>query len=80
MWRNDPAELALTRAEAAAALGAEALVHAIAVCAFFHMMTRLADGTGTPLDHGSVAATEAIRHAIGVNNYVSRRHLAPRQG
>lgn len=79
MWRNDPDELARTRDDVTAALGGDALVDAVAVSANFHLMTRIADGTGTPLDHGTVAPTEAIRAAIGVNQYVSRRHTAPRQ-
>ena len=79
MWRNDPDDLARARDDVAAALGGDALVDAVAVSANFHMMTRISDGTGTPLDHGTVAPTEAIREAIGVNHYVSRRHTAPRQ-
>ena len=80
MWRNDPDGLAGARDEVASALGGDALVDAVAVSANFHMMTRIADGTGTPLDHGTVAPTEDIRAAIGVNDYVSRRHTAPREG
>ena len=79
MWRNDAGELAIARDAVTAVLGGDALVDAIAVSANFHMMTRIADGTGTPLDHGSVAPTEAIRAEIGVNGYISRRHSAPRR-
>jgi hypothetical protein len=79
MWRNDPDELAHVRDEVTAVLGGDALVDAVAVSANFHMMTRIADGTGTPLDQGTVAPTEAIRQAIGVNSYVSRRHTPPRR-
>lgn len=77
MWAGDREVLAATRDEVVAGLGPEALVDAVAVSANFHMMTRIADGTGTPLDEGSADMTEEIRHAIGVNDYVSRRHVAP---
>ncbi|MFN0090020.1 MAG: hypothetical protein ACKVWR_07095 [Acidimicrobiales bacterium] len=78
MWRNDPEELAGLRDQATTVLGGVALVDAVAVSANFHMMTRIADGTGTPLDHGSVAPTEIIRQTIEVNDYLSRRHTPPR--
>jgi hypothetical protein len=77
MWRNDGGELAQIRHEVSARLGDAAVVDAIAVSANFHMMTRIADGTGTPLDHGTVQPTESIRATIGVNGYVSRRHTSP---
>ena len=37
------------------------------------MMTRIADGTGTPIDEGTIEASEEIREQIGVNEFVSRR-------
>ena len=37
------------------------------------MMTRIADGTGTPLDEGSVDMSADIRSQIGVNDFVSAR-------
>ncbi|MCH2634106.1 MAG: hypothetical protein MKZ71_10870 [Acidimicrobiales bacterium] len=39
----------------------------------FHMMTRIADGTGTPLDAGTVEPSAEIRDLIGVNGFTSRR-------
>ena len=78
MWRNDTAEMAGLRAKATAVLGGEVLVDAVAVSANFHMMTRIADGTGAPLDNGTLEPSVAIRAAIGVNDYVSRRH-SPRR-
>ena len=41
------------------------------------MMTRIADGTGTPLDEGGVDRTAAIRAQIGVDDMVSRRQIDP---
>lgn len=75
MWAADSTALAAVRDEVAEAMGGDALVDAIAVSANFHMMTRIADGTGTPLDAGTVDPTEDIRAAIGVNDFVSRRHM-----
>ena len=53
--------------------GADVLVDAVAVSANFHMMTRIADGTGTPLDAGTVEPSAEIRDLIGVNGFTSRR-------
>ena len=78
MWRNDPDELARVRDEVIARIDGDALVDAVAVSANFHMMTRIADGTGTPLDQGTVEPTTSIRETIGINDYVSRRHTPPR--
>jgi hypothetical protein len=75
MWDAEPAALAAVRDEVTAAMGGDVLVDAVAVSANFHMMTRIADGTGTPLDAGSVEPSADIRDAIGVNEFVSRRHV-----
>lgn len=74
MWGGDAAQLAAIRDEAATAMGGDALVDAVAVSANFHMMTRIADGTGTPLDAGTVEPSADIREQIGINDFVSRRH------
>ena len=44
-----------------------------AVAANFEMMTRIADGTGTPLDAGTVSVSEEIRSDLGINDYTSAR-------
>ena len=75
MWEGEPAQLAAVRDEATREMGGDAMVDAIAVSANFHMMTRIADGTGTPLDEGSVDMSADIREQIGVNDFVSRRHV-----
>ena len=53
--------------------GADVLVDAVAVSANFYMMTRIADGTGTPLDAGSIEPAAEIRELVGVNNFTARR-------
>ncbi|MDA3033002.1 MAG: hypothetical protein O3B90_11865 [Actinomycetota bacterium] len=49
---------------------------AVAVSANFHMMTRIADGTGTPFDATAMERSEEIRAQIGVNDFASRREVA----
>ena len=75
MWEGDPGLLTTVRDDLMASAGAEVLVDAVAVSANFHMMTRVADGTGTPLDPGTDEASEGFRHKIGVDDLVSRRHV-----
>jgi len=71
--RGDDAELALARDRVVEAMGHDALVDAAAVVANFTMMTRIADGTGTPLDEGSVDISADIRTGLGVDGFVSKR-------
>jgi len=73
MWNGDPAEMATARAALAEAAGADVMVDAVAVSANFHMMTRIADGTGTPLDPGTYDMSAAVREACDLNGFVSRR-------
>jgi hypothetical protein len=75
MWDGEPGPLAAAREDLLAAAGADVLVDAVAVSANFHMMTRVADGTGTPLDPGTDEASGEIRDEIEVNDLVSRRHV-----
>ncbi|MGH1492994.1 MAG: hypothetical protein ACRBK7_26970 [Acidimicrobiales bacterium] len=65
--------LAAVRDEVTAVMGGDALVDAVAVSANFHMMTRIADGTGTPLDGSRMDPTEKVRAQIGVDDFVSKR-------
>ncbi|MDX1382671.1 MAG: hypothetical protein R3190_03450 [Thermoanaerobaculia bacterium] len=71
-----PAELAAARERLAEALGAGAMVDVAAVCANFHMMTRVADGTGTPLDAGTVDPSASVRAELALDALVSRRQVA----
>ena len=77
MWEGDPSTLATVRDEVAVAMGGDALVDAVAVSANFHMMTRIADGTGTPLEKGGIDRTAEVRAQIGVDDMVSRRQTDP---
>ena len=68
-------DLAALRTELAGAIGDDGLVDAAAVVANFTMMTRIADGTGTPLDEGSVDMSSDLRAQIGVDDFVSKRFV-----
>ena len=57
----------------AEALGPDHLTDAVGVCAAFQMMTRIADGTGTPLDEGSETMSEELRQDLGIEHLESRR-------
>jgi len=75
MWEGEPGELAAAREAVLEAAGADVLVDAVAVSANFHMMTRVADGTGTPLDPGTDEMSAPWRSSIGVDDLASRRHV-----
>ncbi|MDE0845845.1 MAG: hypothetical protein ACJ05G_02740 [Actinomycetota bacterium] len=77
LWSKNLNELTAVREELINAAGADVFVDAVGVSAMFHMMTRIADGTGTPLDAGTDEPSADIREAIGVNHLVSRRQSAP---
>ena len=64
---------AAARDRLAEALGPGAMVDAAAVVANFFMMTRIADGTGTPLDEGSEAISADLRADLGLDDYTSKR-------
>ena len=66
-------DLADLRAEVIDAVGEDGYVDAVAVCANFNMMVRIADGTGTPLDEGTAAVSSDLREEIGVNQLLSAR-------
>ncbi len=77
MWEGDPSALAAVRDEVTEAMGGDSLVDAVAVSANFHMMTRIADGTGTPIERGGMDQTAEVRTQIGVDDMVSRRQIRP---
>lgn len=72
---DDADRIAAARDAVVEHMGGDAMVDAVAVCANFHMMTRIADGTGTPLDPGTVDPSTDIRRQIGVDGFTSRRHV-----
>ena len=55
------------------ALGEAAMVDVVAVYANFSMMTRIADGTGTPLDEGTTAISAGLRADLGLDEWTSTR-------
>ena len=65
--------LAAARDECVAILGMDMTVDAAAVIANFHMMTRIAYGTGTPLDAGTEKVSGELREALGLDDLVSTR-------
>ncbi len=77
MWEGHQSTLAAIRDEVTSAMGGDALVDAIAVSANFHMMTRIADGTGTPIERGGMDLTAEVRAQIDVDDMVSRRQTDP---
>ena len=73
IFSGDADHLASVRDDVLEVAGADVLVDAVAVSANFYMMTRIADGTGTPLDAGSIEPSAEIRELVGVNNFTARR-------
>lgn len=66
-------DLGQVRNDVIGAIGPEGYVDAAAVCANFNMMVRIADGTGTPLDAGTVEPSETFRSDLGLEELTSRR-------
>jgi hypothetical protein len=77
--RFDAAALATARNALRAASGAAALVDAAAVIGNFERMTRIADGTGIPLERASTLASSDFRGALGLETYPSAANT-PRAG
>ena len=75
MWTGEPGELAAAREAVLEAAGPDVLVDSVAVSANFHLMTRVADGTGTPLDPTTEEMSAPWRDGIGVHGFASRRHV-----
>ena len=66
--------LARARAAVTAELGAAALVDAAAVIGNFERMTRIADGTGIPLDEPIAAMSADLREDLGINEFGSAEY------
>jgi len=66
-------DLPLVRDELTQQCGVATMVDAAAVCANFHMMTRIADGTGTPLDEFSVEASAELRRDLALDDLDTAR-------
>ena len=70
---GDGDDLAAVRDEVTTRLGADHLINAAAVVANFHMMTRIADATGTPLDPGTAGMSVELRNDLGLDALTSAR-------
>ncbi len=70
---GDGDDLAAVRDEVTTRLGADHLIDAAAVVANFHMMTRIADATGTPLDPGAAGMSVELRNDLGLDALTSAR-------
>lgn len=70
---RDADALAVERARVTELMGRSAMIDALAVSANFAMMTRIADGTGTPLDDGTTALSSDLRSELGLNDLASAR-------
>ena len=70
---GDGDDLAAVRDEVTTRLGADHLIDAAAVVANFHMLTRIADATGTPLDPGTAGMSVELRNDLGLDALTSAR-------
>ena len=61
--------LALARQRVAARLGEKSVVDAAAVIAGFDAITRVADGSGIPLEPPKAEATAEWRASLGIDDY-----------
>ena len=64
-----PGEIAKARAAVEAGLGREALIDAAAVIAGFDAITRVADGSGIPLEPPKAEVTADWRARLGIDDY-----------
>jgi hypothetical protein len=62
-----------TRSALVAALGSEAMTDAAAVIAGFDAITRVADGSGIPLEPPKAEATAGWRASLGIDAYWSQK-------
>ena len=62
-----------TRSVLVAALGSEAMTDAAAVIAGFDAITRVADGSGIPLEPPKAEATAGWRASLGIDAYWSQK-------
>jgi hypothetical protein len=64
-----PAEIARAREAVAARLGHDAVIDSAAVIAGFDAITRVADGTGIPLEPPKAEASADWRARLGIDGY-----------
>lgn len=68
------------RTELRAAAGDAALVDACAIVAHFNMVTRMADGTGLPLDTILQLTSQDLQRAAGLRSFASAHNTAELRG
>jgi hypothetical protein len=68
-----PGEIAQARGAVEAGLGDEAMIDAAAVIAGFDAITRVADGTGIPLEPPKAEATADWRARLGIDDYWTQK-------
>ncbi len=69
VFSGNKAELAAVRKDAIQEIGAQALVDAIAVAAGFNGITKIANGTGLPLDETTENSTVEMRKETNIDFY-----------
>ena len=77
---DDPDALVRARQGVRDALGDAELVDACAVIGNFERMTRIADGTGIPLDAPVMMLTEDFREELGIDRYGAAANSKPLSG
>jgi hypothetical protein len=68
-----PDAIARARAKVEALLGRDAMIDAAAVIAGFDAITRVADGTGIPLEPPKAEATADWRARLGIDDYWTKK-------
>ena len=71
---HDPGELNKAREALVNTLGAAGMVEAAAVAGNFQRMVRIADCIGIPVDEFRFQASEAVREALGLNDFQSAQN------
>lgn len=69
----DDHDVAQRRAAVVAAIGEEAALDAAAVIAGFDAITRVADGSGIPLEPAKAEASADWRARLGIDDYWARK-------
>jgi len=68
---KDAETMTNVREQVLATMGPDRLVDAVGVTAMFHMMNRVANGTGTPLDPVMLKVAPAVAASIDAAGYLS---------
>ncbi len=71
MVAEDAEAIAEVRREVTDAMSEAAFVDAVAVSSLFHLMTRVASGTGTPLDPFMLEPAGKVASVIGADQFAS---------